>query len=87
LLVPHVPRTVEENSQFKTEMRRKINVVDNEAWKRMVLGMIGAVNYGSGKKAYRPSNGRRKNGTCIGQGSGWAYSLLMLRWSIRVWQS
>jgi len=70
LLVPHVPRTVEENSQFKTEVRRKINAVNNEAWKRMVPGMIGAVNYGSGKKAYRPEQTvAGKTGTCIGQGS------------------
>lgn len=69
LLMPHVPRTVEENSQFKTEVRRRINI-DNEAWKRMVPGMIGAVNYGSGKKAYRPEQTvAGKTGTCIGQGS------------------
>jgi len=70
LLVPHVPRTVTENTQFKTDVRRKINVVDNEAWKRMVPGMIGAVNYGSGKKAYRPEQTvAGKTGTCIGQGA------------------
>jgi membrane peptidoglycan carboxypeptidase len=70
LLTPHVPRTVDENSQFKTEVRRRINVVNNEAWKRMVPGMIGAVNYGSGKKAYRPEQTvAGKTGTCIGQGS------------------
>src|SRR5258706_990920 len=69
LLIPHVPRTVDENSSFKTELRRKINV-ENEAWKRMVPGMIGAVNYGSGKKAYRPEQTvAGKTGTCIGQGS------------------
>src|SRR5882672_5757170 len=69
LLMPHVPRTVDENSQFKTEVRRKINI-ENEAWKRMVPGMIGAVNYGSGKKAYRPEQTvAGKTGTCIGQGS------------------
>jgi penicillin-binding protein 2 len=69
LLMPHVPRTVEENSQFKAEVRRRINI-DNEAWKRMVPGMIGAVNYGSGKKAYRPEQTvAGKTGTCIGQGA------------------
>lgn len=69
LLVPHVPRTVEENSHFKTELRRKIDV-DTEAWKRMLPGMIGAVNYGSGKKAYRPEQTvAGKTGTCIGQGA------------------
>jgi penicillin-binding protein 2 len=70
LLMPHVPRTVDENSQFKTEVRRKINVVDNEVWKRMVPGMIGAVNYGTGKKSYRPDQTvAGKTGTCIGQGA------------------
>jgi len=69
LVMPHVPRTVEENAHFKTEVRRKINV-SNEAWVRMVPGMIGAVNYGSGKKAYRPEQTvAGKTGTCIGQGS------------------
>jgi penicillin-binding protein 2 len=69
LLVPHVPRTVQENSQFKTEVRRKIDV-DTEAWKRMLPGMIGAVNYGSGRKAYRPEQTvAGKTGTCIGQGA------------------
>jgi penicillin-binding protein 2 len=69
LVTPHVPRTVEENSQFKTELRRKINV-NSEAWNRMLPGMIGAVNYGSGRKAYRPEQTvAGKTGTCIGQGS------------------
>ena len=69
LLTPHVPRTVEENSQFKTEVRRKVNI-DNETWRRMLPGMIGAVNYGSGRKAYRPEQTvAGKTGTCIGQGS------------------
>jgi membrane peptidoglycan carboxypeptidase len=69
LLVPHVPRTVEENSQFKTDVRRRINV-EGEAWKRMLPGMVGAVNYGSGRKAYRPEQTvAGKTGTCIGQGA------------------
>jgi len=69
LLVPHVPRTVEENDKFKTDVRRKLTI-GNEAWQRMLPGMIGAVNYGSGKKAYRPDQTvAGKTGTCIGQGS------------------
>jgi len=69
LLVPHVPRTPQEDVRFKTSTRRQINVND-EAWRRMVPGMIGAVNYGSGKKAYRPEQTvAGKTGTCIGQGS------------------
>lgn len=69
LLTPHLPRTVEENSHFKAELRRKINV-ENDTWKRMLPGMIGAVNYGSGRKAYRPEQTvAGKTGTCIGQGA------------------
>jgi membrane peptidoglycan carboxypeptidase len=69
LVVPHLPRTVEENSQFKTEVRRKVNI-ETDAWRRMLPGMIGAVNYGSGRKAYRPEQTvAGKTGTCIGQGS------------------
>jgi membrane peptidoglycan carboxypeptidase len=70
LLVPHVPRTAEEQAKFKTKVRRQINV-EPEAWRRMVPGMVGAVNYGSGKKAYDPlQTVAGKTGTCIGQG-GW----------------
>src|SRR5438876_1760533 len=69
LLVPHLPRNLDENTQFKSEVRRRINI-DSEIWKRMVPGMIGAVNYGSGKKAYRPEQTvAGKTGTCIGQGA------------------
>ena len=69
LVTPHVPRTVEENDRFKTEMRRKINI-SSETLTRMLPGMIGAVNYGSGRKAYRPEQTvAGKTGTCIGQGS------------------
>jgi len=50
-------------------VRRTINI-EGEAWKRMLPGMIGAVNYGSGRKAYRPEQTvAGKTGTCIGQGA------------------
>src|ERR1043166_7021979 len=69
LLSPHVPRTVEENTKFKTEVRRKLNI-EPDAYRRMLPGMIGAVNYGSGRKAYRPEQTvAGKTGTCIGQGA------------------
>lgn len=69
LLTPHLPQTVQENSNFKTEVRRKVNV-ESDTWKRMLPGMIGAVNYGSGRKAYRPEQTvAGKTGTCIGQGA------------------
>ena len=69
LLVPQVPQTPQEALRFKTKVRRQINVAQ-ENWRRMVPGMIGAVNYGSGKKAYDPMQTvAGKTGTCIGQGA------------------
>jgi membrane peptidoglycan carboxypeptidase len=69
LLTPHLPRTVEENDKFKTETRRKINI-SSDTLNRMLPGMVGAVNYGSGRKAYRPEQTvAGKTGTCIGQGA------------------
>jgi membrane peptidoglycan carboxypeptidase len=70
LLVPHLPRTPQEDVQFKREVRRHLNIPE-EALKRIVPGMIGSVSYGSGKKAYDPyQTVAGKTGTCIGQG-GW----------------
>ncbi|MGB7926273.1 MAG: penicillin-binding transpeptidase domain-containing protein, partial [Pyrinomonadaceae bacterium] len=69
LLVPHLPRTPEETVQFKKEVRRKVKV-PQEALQRILPGMIGAVNYGSGKLAYDPTQTiAGKTGTCIQQGS------------------
>jgi len=73
LLTPHLPQTVQENTVFKPEVRRKVNV-ENDTWRRMLPGMIGAVNYGSGRKAYRPEQTvAGKTGTCIGQDSSRAW--------------
>ncbi len=70
VLVPHLPRTPEEDVQFKTEVRRRVDI-PQDAMRRMIPGMIGAVTYGSGKKAYDPMQTiAGKTGTCIGQG-GW----------------
>lgn len=69
LLTPHVPRTPQEETQFKTKLRRQINI-EPDSFQRMVPGMVGAVNYGSGKRAYDPTQTvAGKTGTCIGQGS------------------
>lgn len=69
LLMPHLPRSVEENSQFKTEVRRKVGV-DKETYNRLLPGMIGAVNYGTGRRSYRPEQTvAGKTGTCIGNGA------------------
>ena len=70
LLKPSIPRTPQDAAEFKGKVRRKIEV-EPETWRRMVPGMVGAVNYGSGKKAYDPlQTVAGKTGTCIGQG-GW----------------
>jgi membrane peptidoglycan carboxypeptidase len=69
LMVPRLPRTPQETFQFKPEVKRQLNI-PQDALLRMLPGMIGAVNYGTGKGAYTsmiPAAG--KTGTCIGQGS------------------
>lgn len=69
LLLPHLPRSDEENAHFKTEVRRKVSV-DKETYSRLLPGMIGAVNYGTGRRSYRPEQTvAGKTGTCIGQGA------------------
>lgn len=71
LLTPQVPRTRQEDSQFKTKVRRQVDI-EPDAWQRMVPGMVGAVNYGSGKRAYDPlQTVAGKTGTCIGDGRTW----------------
>jgi penicillin-binding protein 2 len=70
LLAPRVPRTPQEEAKFKAKVRHQINI-EPDSFQRMVPGMVGAVNYGSGKKAYDPlQTVAGKTGTCIGQG-GW----------------
>lgn len=69
LLVPYVPKNANERTQAKAKLRRQMDV-SPENWRRMVPGMVGAVNYGSGKKAYDPlQTVAGKTGTCIGQGA------------------
>ncbi len=71
LLVPHLPRTPQEDVQFKRVVRRKLNI-PQEALQRLVPGMIGSVNYGSGKKAFDPLQTiAGKTGTCIGSDRSW----------------
>ena len=71
LVTPHLPRTVEEGRKFKTEVRRQLNI-PQENLRRMLVGMVGAVNYGSGRKAYDPAQTiAGKTGTCIGSGNIW----------------
>ncbi len=69
LLAPHLPRTPQEDVNFKREVRRKLSI-SQDSLRRMIPGMIGAVNYGTAKLAYDPLQTiAGKTGTCIGQGS------------------
>jgi penicillin-binding protein 2 len=71
LLVPHLPRTPQEDVQFKRVVRRKLNI-PQEAMQRLIPGMIGSVNYGSGKRAFDPLQTiAGKTGTCIGADHSW----------------
>lgn len=69
LLTPHLPRTPEENYNFRRIVRRRIDV-SQDVVQRMTPGMIGAVNYGTAKLAFDPVQTiAGKTGSCIGQGS------------------
>jgi hypothetical protein len=67
LLVPHLPRTPQENVDFKREVKREIDIpMDNV--RRILPGMIGAVNYGTARRAQAPlMTIAGKTGSCIEQ--------------------
>jgi penicillin-binding protein 2 len=70
LLMPHLPRTPDENIHFKTEVKRQLNI-PQEVLRRMLPGMVGSVSYGSGRRAYDQNQTiAGKTGTCI-QSNGW----------------
>src|SRR5215216_4985163 len=70
LLVPQIPHSQKELNKMSPKVRRQLGIT-TDVWQRMVPGMVGAVNYGSGRKAYDPTQTvAGKTGTCIGQG-GW----------------
>jgi len=70
LLVPQVT-TPQDASKFRPKVRRKLDI-DGNVLQRMIPGMIGAVNYGSGRKAYDPlQTVAGKTGTCNGGNGSW----------------
>lgn len=70
LLVPQIAHSVKEQDKMSVKVRRQLDIT-SDVWQRMIPGMVGAVNYGSGRKAYDPTQTvAGKTGTCIGQG-GW----------------
>lgn len=67
LVTPFIARTPQETSGSK--VRRSVNI-ESHTWQHMVPGMVGAVNYGSGRKAFDPRETvAGKTGTCIEQGN------------------
>jgi cell division protein FtsI/penicillin-binding protein 2 len=71
LLVPQVPNSLDASAKFKPKVRRKLDI-DGNVLQRMIPGMIGSVNYGSGRKAYDPlQTVAGKTGTCNGGGGSW----------------
>lgn len=70
LLTPQIPRNPLEANKMNVKVRRQLDIT-TDVWQRMIPGMVGAVNYGSGRKAYDPSQTvAGKTGTCIGD-NGW----------------
>jgi cell division protein FtsI/penicillin-binding protein 2 len=70
LLQPQIAHSQKEAAKMSPKVRRTLDI-NSEVWQRMVPGMVGAVNYGSGRKAYDPTQTvAGKTGTCIGEG-GW----------------
>ncbi|MDX2045008.1 MAG: penicillin-binding transpeptidase domain-containing protein [Acidobacteriota bacterium] len=66
LYVPRVPRTAEDAAEFKPELKRKIEMSDEDRTK-MMPGMIGAVNFGTARPAANPMfQVAGKTGTCTG---------------------
>jgi membrane peptidoglycan carboxypeptidase len=69
LLTPHIARTKQEALTVKTKVRRQVKM-DTETWRNMVPGMVGSVVYGSGRRAFDPSETvAGKTGTCVEQGT------------------
>src|ERR1700754_3593896 len=70
LLTPQIPHNAKDANKMSPKVRRVLEI-NNDVWQRMVPGMVGAVNYGSGRKAYDPTQTvAGKTGTCIGD-NGW----------------
>jgi len=68
LMTPYIVRSRNDEMKMKAKVRRQINV-DREVWNNLTPGMVGAVNYGSGRKAHDPDQQvAGKTGTCIEDG-------------------
>jgi len=70
LLVPQIAHNAKEANKMGVKVRRQLPIT-TDVWQRMIPGMVGAVNYGTARKSYDPTQTvAGKTGTCIGDG-GW----------------
>ncbi len=66
LYTPYIPRTPQDEASFEPILKRKI-VMSSEDRLRLMAGMSGAVNFGTGKLAYNAlGQVAGKTGTCTG---------------------
>ena len=64
LYVPRIPKTLEDAANFRPQLKRKIDM-SPENRMRMLAGMAGTVNFGTGKAAFDPMGQvAGKTGTC-----------------------
>ena len=64
LYVPRIPKTPQDAANFKPQLKRKIEM-SPENRMRMLAGMAGTVNFGTGKAAFDPMGQvAGKTGTC-----------------------
>lgn len=69
VVVPRIPKTKVENTNFRGAMRREVNLPPSSI-QRVLPGMIGAVNYGTARRSEGTEmNVAGKTGSCIGQGT------------------
>jgi penicillin-binding protein 2 len=68
-IVPQIPRTSVEKTNFRGSMRGEVNLPQQDL-QGVLPGMIGAVNYGTARRSGGTEfNAGGKTGSCIGQGS------------------
>lgn len=69
LLTPQIARTPKEAEALRPKVRRSLNI-SQSTLQSLMPGMIGAVNYGTARRAGDPTLSiGGKTGSCIGQGS------------------
>lgn len=68
-VVPHIPRSKFERTNFRGSVRRQVNLPKDDL-QGVIPGMIGAAEYGTARRGVDSSLGvAGKTGSCIGKGS------------------